>query len=80
MGGPRPAALVVAASLTVLALLLIADHGPWSGPHLITITPEHGLNLGDVPVLGIWLVGVVALRRATRRQPHDRSRFSTHPR
>jgi hypothetical protein len=55
------AAAVVAAALTLLTLLLIAGHGPWAGPTVLQVSQGHGLNLGDVPVLGAWLVGLVAV-------------------
>lgn len=57
----RELAIVVAASLTGLMLLLIAGHGPWSGRTIWGVSESHGLNLGDLPVLGLWVVGMVAL-------------------
>lgn len=41
----------------MLMLLLIAGHGPWAGPVILTVTADHGLNVGDIPVLLVW--GVV---------------------
>ena len=46
--------------LTVLTGALLAGHGPWAGPVLVTFSPTHGLNQGDLPVLAAWLVGVWA--------------------
>lgn len=46
--------LAVAAGHTMLMLLLIAGHGPWAGPVILTVTADHGLNVGDIPVLLVW--------------------------
>ncbi|KQP65671.1 hypothetical protein ASF47_07950 [Nocardioides sp. Leaf285] len=46
-------------ALTVLALLLLAGHGPWAGESFWAFDESHGLNTGDVPVLAIWGMGVV---------------------
>ena len=63
----RLLALVVAGVITVLAVLLIAGHGPWAGPTLVALSARHGLNVGDVPVLGLWLVGLGACVLLARR-------------
>jgi hypothetical protein len=63
----RELAVVVAAALTGLMLLLIAGHGPWAGDPIWDFGGSHGLNQGDLPVIGLWLVGmagVVLLGRA----------------
>lgn len=56
-GTARPVlALVAALVLTVATVLLVAGHGPWAGPRLIPLSADHGLNLGDVPVLLAWVL------------------------
>lgn len=56
----RPAlALLVMAALTALMGLLIAGHGPWAGEVIWAVSPQHGLNRGDLPVIGFWAVGMV---------------------
>lgn len=56
----RDLAVVVAAALTGLTMMLIAGHGPWAGDVLWAVSGSHGLNVGDLPVLGLWAVGMVA--------------------
>jgi hypothetical protein len=73
-----PAATVVGVALSALALLLIAGHGPWAGPTLIDVSQGHGLNVGDVPVLGAWVAGLVALRELDRSGRVARSRVPEH--
>lgn len=46
--------LAVMAALTALALLSIAGHNSWAGPAMFELTRRHGLNVGDLLVLGIW--------------------------
>jgi hypothetical protein len=29
------------------------------GPILVTLTDTRGIHLGDLPVLGLWIVGLV---------------------
>lgn len=60
-------ALAVAA-LSVLAFGLLAGHGPWAGPTLVAFGGHHGLNLGDLPVLAAWAVGVGACAVLARRR------------
>ncbi len=43
-------------ALTGFALALLAGHGPWSGPELLSLSPNHGLNLGDLPVIVVWVI------------------------
>jgi hypothetical protein len=47
-------------TLSILALLLIAGHGPWAGETIWTLDDSHGLNTGDVPVLALWGFGMVS--------------------
>ena len=43
--------------LSALTLLLLARHGPWAGQVIWELDSAHGLNTGDVPVLGLWGAG-----------------------
>jgi len=45
--------------LTGLTLMSLAGHTPWDGRVLLTVTADHGLHDGDVPVLAAWLLGMV---------------------
>ncbi|GEP33620.1 hypothetical protein NSZ01_13880 [Nocardioides szechwanensis] len=59
MPGPgRAIAILLALVISLLALLLLAGHGPWSGRTLIDFGGRHGLNTGDLPVLLLWAVGM----------------------
>lgn len=44
---------------SLLTLLLIAGHGPWAGRVILRVSQDHGLNSGDVPVLGLWVLGTI---------------------
>lgn len=59
--------LLLVGVLTALTLMLLAGHGPWSGRTLWQVTPNHGLNTGDVPVLAFWGVGMLACLLLLRR-------------
>lgn len=50
--------VVLVGVLTVLTSLLLAGHGPWAGPVVWELSPHHGLNRGDVPVVAVYLVGL----------------------
>lgn len=63
----RVLALLVAAVLTTLMVLLIAGHGPWAGEVIWEVSSTHGLNSGDLPVLGLWLLGMGAAALLGRR-------------
>ncbi len=39
---------------SLLAVLLVAGHGPWAGRLLWEVFPDHGINSGDLPVLAAW--------------------------
>lgn len=59
MPGPgRAIAILLALVISLLALLLLAGHGPWSGRTLVDFGGRHGLNTGDLPVLLLWSVGM----------------------
>jgi hypothetical protein len=52
----RLCVLLLAVATTVFALLLVAGHSQFAGHVLISVSPDHGLDSGDVPVLALWLV------------------------
>ncbi len=62
----RGAVAVVAVALTGLAFGLLAGHGPWAGRELVGFTGSHGLNVGDLPVIATWLVGMACCWRLWR--------------
>lgn len=59
--------IAVAVALTVLMVLLVAGHEAWSGPKLFAVSSEHGVHLGDLPVLAVWAVGLYVCMRQWRR-------------
>lgn len=57
----RALVVVVTAILSAFTLLLLlVDDESWAGPVIWTISPTHGLHLADLPILGLWLVGIAA--------------------
>ncbi|ANH38234.1 hypothetical protein I601_1803 [Nocardioides dokdonensis FR1436] len=65
----RLIAIAVYLVTSVLALLLIAGHGPWAGRVLFRVSESHGFNTGDVPVILLWAAAMAccaALWRDTR--------------
>ena len=64
LGGTTRARLVAAVAtatlLTFLGMTLIKGDGPGSGRTVVTVTEGIGLNSGDIPVVAVWLVGIVA--------------------
>lgn len=55
----RAVVIGLALVLSILTLLLIAGHGPWAGRTLFEVNNRHGLNTGDIPVLVLWLGGML---------------------
>ena len=51
----RLIAIAVYLVVSILALLLVAGHGPWTGRVLFTVSDSHGMHSGDVPVVLLWL-------------------------
>ncbi|MBB6628471.1 hypothetical protein H5V45_14195 [Nocardioides sp. KIGAM211] len=43
--------------ISALTLLLLAGHGPWAGHTIWRMDAAHGMNVGDIPVLGMWGIG-----------------------
>jgi hypothetical protein len=60
--------VIVAIVLTGLAVLLVAGHGPWAGHEIVAFSHTHGLNTGDIPVLGGWVVGMACCWRLWPRK------------
>lgn len=56
----RLLAIILAEVVSIFSVLLIAGHGPWAGPLLLKVSENHGLNVGDVPVLVLWVAGLAA--------------------
>jgi hypothetical protein len=54
--------------LTALAITLVAGHHSWSGPELLALSPTHGLNLFDIPVVAVWMVAAGCAWRMWRRR------------
>lgn len=54
--------------ITALAALLVQGDGPGSHETVLTITRDHGVNAGDLPVAGLWLLGVGASLLSLRRR------------
>jgi hypothetical protein len=53
--------------ITGLTFALLAGHGPWAGRELFAISRAHGVNVGDLPVIGAWVVGSGACWHLWRR-------------
>ena len=54
-------AVVVGVILTLFAFLLLTGQYINDGPILIKLTEDHGLQAGDLFVIGGWAVGMTAL-------------------
>ncbi len=54
----RALLLVVMAVLSLLTFVLLKGDGPGSGDVLLTVTRDNGVNQNDVPIIGLWLVGM----------------------
>ena len=57
--------LVVAGCLTTMAAMLVVMPGAAMGRVLFSIG-SHGLHQGDVPAIGLWVIGMGALALAWR--------------
>lgn len=66
MSTHRLVLLVAGACLTVLALMLLVVPSAAMGRVLVDFR-GHGLHQGDVPVLGVWAIGIGALALGWRR-------------
>lgn len=66
MSAHRLVLLVAGACLTLLTLMLLVVPSAAMGRVLVDVR-GHGLHQGDVPVLGVWAIGVGALAWGWRR-------------
>lgn len=66
MSVDRLVLLVAGACLTVLTLMLLVVPSAAMGPVVVDFR-GHGLHQGDVPVLGVWAIGVGVLAWGWRR-------------
>lgn len=62
----RAMLLVVAACLTTMAAMLVLLPGAAMG-RVIVGAGSHGLHQGDVPAIGLWVIGMGACALAWRR-------------
>lgn len=46
------------AILTGFTATLLGGRRPGVGPVLFGVTSNHGVHVGDVPVIGLWLLGL----------------------
>lgn len=44
----------------LLAAVLVPGQVPWSGPVLLSLTATHGVHLGDLAVVALWLLVLAA--------------------
>jgi hypothetical protein len=62
---------VIGAALTLFALLLVTGRYAEEGPILARFTPQHGVHAGDLVVLAVWALSMLALAGLARRSaPH----------
>ena len=47
------------AILTVFTAIILVARRPGMGRILFELTDSHGIHAGDVPVVGLWIVGLV---------------------
>ncbi|MEH3034061.1 MAG: hypothetical protein PGN07_08460 [Aeromicrobium erythreum] len=66
MTGRRLPAVALAAVLTLLTLGALAGHSRLSGPVLLDLGDDHGVHLGDLGVLALYVAGLVLCRRLAR--------------
>lgn len=57
----------LAGLLSFFALTLMYGDGPGSGEVVWAPAAEHGVNTGDVPIIVLWAVGLVACGVLFRR-------------
>lgn len=51
--------LIFGLVLTLFLVLVLGGAQSWSGPVLWTFGSSHGVHEGDLPVIVLWLVGMV---------------------
>jgi hypothetical protein len=67
----RACLIVLAGVQTFFAFLLVAGHSRFAGHVLISISPTHGLDSGDLPVLFLWLVSMTCCAVVWSKTPLD---------
>ncbi len=75
---PHVLTLVAVTVLTVLVVLTAMIAAPWTGPILVTLVPDHGLEVSDlIPVVLAGLGLTVIRRRLAPEGPEDGSLCGT---
>lgn len=72
-------AAVVATALTGGALLLVSGNRAAEGPVLLSLWGGHGVHMGDLPVVALWLVAMAALLAVKRRRSSGPTASSAPP-
>jgi hypothetical protein len=49
------------AILTAFTFVLLVNRRPGVGRILVTLSPDHGIHVGDIPVAAAWVLGMVCL-------------------
>jgi len=57
---------VAAVCLVLVAVVWVLVNGPVEGPTLISVSPDHGLTLADLPAIAAVVVAGVLLLIASR--------------
>lgn len=73
-GGGRGLTLVAVALLLGVATAVLVRE-PWHGPILFSLSTGHGIDAGDLPVLALIPLAVLAWRRRPPRAPAPRGRL-----
>jgi hypothetical protein len=56
MRAPRPARIILAAVLVVVATAIVVLEPLPHGPVLLSLTKEHGVDSGDLPAVALYLL------------------------
>jgi hypothetical protein len=64
---------MIGATLTVFAVLLVTGRYAEEGPILFRFTARHGVHAGDLVVLTVWAVSMLALAGLARRSAPSRT-------
>jgi hypothetical protein len=62
------------AILSGFTFVLLVNRRPGVGRILFELTEEHGVHAGDVPVVGLWVLGMVCCVLLLRDAGRDASR------
>ena len=52
--------ILLMAILTVFTGLLLLARRPGMGRILVTLSEGHGIHAGDLPVVALWIIGLVS--------------------